>query len=434
MSDFNFNEFQPSSSATWKQKIQFELNGADYNQTLLTKTTEGITIKPFYHLDSYEKVDAPETTSQIKICEKIVIHSEEIANRKALTAIDNGASSLKFISTGSFKIDQVFEDLTIRNIDFHLELSFLDKEFINKLIIKLKGKTVFYNIDIIGNLAKTGNWYNSLNSDFKFLEQLLIRHPNEFILSVNSNIYQNSGANAIQQVAYSLSHVNEYLLRLGPETASKIQFNFSTGGNFFFEIAKIRAFRYLFNLILQKYNISSDAIIFSEPTHRNKTKLDLKTNIIRATTENLSAILGGTNTISSFSFDEFYTLKNDLSNDISKKQLLILKGKLNLKDGNKISNGSYYIESLTAQIAEKALDLFKDIEKSGGFLRQLKEGTIQRKISENARKEQSLYDTEQLILTDIYKHKSRKTSNTSIIKNQHKTLISPILAKRIHKD
>ncbi|WP_111706515.1 methylmalonyl-CoA mutase family protein [Lutibacter citreus] len=434
MSDFYFNDFPSSSSATWKQKIQFELKGADYNQTLLTKTIEGITIKPFYHIDSFEKLDIPTINSQIKICEKIVIDSDKEANLKALKAINNGASSLKFISTKSFNITTVFEKLINKNIDFHLQLSFLDEDFINELICKLKNESVFYNIDIIGNLAKTGNWFNSLNSDFKSIEKLIEKNPTNYILSVNSNTYQNGGANIVQQVAYSLAHANEYLLKFGSDVASKIQFNFATGGNFFFEIAKIRAFRHLFNLILEKYNTSSVATIFSEPTYRNKTKLDLKTNIIRATTENFSAILGGTNTISAFSFNELYNLKTELSENVSKNQLLVLKEKLQIKNQNEISNNSYFIESLTVQIAEKALEIFKDIENSGGFLKQLKEGTIQRKIIENAKKEQFLYNSEELVLTDIYKNKKNTTTKPSNIKNQYKTLISPILAKRIHQD
>ena len=83
MSNFITQDFEPSSAAAWKQKIQVDLKGADYNQTLLTKTNEGITIKPFYHLDTFEKLAIPETKSDFKICQQITINSEEDTYSKA---------------------------------------------------------------------------------------------------------------------------------------------------------------------------------------------------------------------------------------------------------------------------------------------------------------------------------------------------------------
>ena len=104
MSNFFINEFPPSSSAAWKQKIQFVLDGADYNQTLLTKTNEGITISPFYHLDTFEKLTIPIPKEGYKICTKIAISSEETANIEALTAIEKGADGVRvfeFTNTGN---------------------------------------------------------------------------------------------------------------------------------------------------------------------------------------------------------------------------------------------------------------------------------------------------------------------------------------------
>ena len=387
MSNFFTDDFQKFSAAAWKQKIQFELEGADYNKTLLTKTSEGITIKPFYHLDEFVKLDIPSTNNSFKICKKIIVSTEKDANNKAIKSIEKGANALKFICKSEFNIKELFKNLLQQKIEFHFQLEFLSKEFILKLSSYLKNEIVYFNIDIIGNLAQTGNWFSTLTNDFKIVEELL---SNKTLLSVNADVYQNAGANTVQQVAYALAHVNEYFTKFGGNIANKIQFNFSVGSNFFFEISKIRAFRYLYKLILNEYNVECEAKIFSEPTKINKTNSELEINNFRTLTETTSAILSGSNTISEVKI-------------------------VNIENNYNIAENSYYIESITKQIADKALNIFKDIENGGGFLKQLKEGIIQRKIKENSEKEN--------LIPVQYKNKVAR-----------KTLIIPLTSKRLKNE
>jgi len=438
MSNYITENFQPTSEAAWKQKIQVDLKGADYNETLLTNTNEGITIKPIYHLDSFEKLDIPTTESDFKICETILITTEVETNKIALNVTSRGATSLKFVCKEVFNIEQLFEGLSGKKIEFQFDLKFLSFDFVQKLSNYLANETVFYNIDIIGNFAKTGNWYSSLKEDFKEVEKILKINSKTVFLSVNSTIYQNAGANTVQQVAYTLNHVNEYLSNFGSEIAEKIQFNFAIGSNYFFEISKIRAFRYLYNLILKNYDTSAEAKIFAEPTLRNKTIYDYNVNLLRTTTEGMSAILGGANTISNMAYDALFHNFNEFGSRIGRNQLLILKEESYFNNAQYIATDSYYIEAVTKQIAEKALDIFKDIEASGGFLSQLKEGTIQRKISENAQKEQTQFDKGKLVLlgtnkypNDLDKMKNDLEINPFLEKKSNKTLTTPIISKRL---
>ncbi len=441
MSTFITKDFEPSSASSWKQKIQFDLKGADYNETLLTKTNEGITIKPFYHLDDFEKLEIPTSNEDFKICQTIHISSEDEANNTAVDVIKRGANSLKFITKKPFNSSLLFTNLQNKNIEFHFQFEFLSEEFIQELVTFLKNETVFYNIDIIGNLAKRGNWYTSLNEDFKVLEKLTQKNNTEFILSVNVDLYQNTGANTVQQVAYALAHANEYLTKFGNEIATKIQFNFAIGANYFFEIAKIRAFKYLYNLILSTYNTSANAQIFTQPSLRNKTLYDYNVNMLRTTTESMSAILSGANTISTISYDAIFHHSNEFGDRIARNQLLILKEESYFTNAQHIATNSYYIESITKQIAEKALTIFKEIEKSGGFLQQLKEGTIQRKIVENAKKEQTQFNSGKLTLlgTNKYPNELDKVKHDIQVhpfveRNPKKTLIIPIITKRLSEE
>ena len=425
MSIFFTNEFQPSSAVAWKQKIQFELDGADYNKTLLNTTLEGITIKPFYHVDDFEKVLVPQSNKPFKICKTINITSEVIANSEALKAIEKGITAILFKASKPFNASLLFKDLLNINIEFHFDFNFLSEDFINELCEILHIETFYLNIDPIGNLTKTGNWYSSLNNDFTILESLIKKNPDRFILSVDSTMYQNAGANIVQQIAYALAHANEYFTKFGSEIANIIQFKFATGSNHFFEIAKIRAFRYLYNLILSKYDTTAIAKIYAEPSLRNKTLFGSTLNTFRTISETESAIFGGVDTVS---IDAELDLYNKSTSEISKSQQQLLNNMLQFKNQQNFATDSYYIEDLTKQLAEKALTIFKDIEKSGGFLSQLKEGTIQRKITENAKKEQAQFDSEVFLDGTISSTIIRITPNQ---KNSNKTLIIPILTKRL---
>ena len=438
MSTFITKDFETSSAAAWKQKIQFDLKGADYNETLLTKTNEGITIKPFYHLDDFEKLNIPVSEEDFKICQKIIIVTEKEANTIATDVINRGANSLKFVAKKPFNATELFTNLLNKNIEFHFQFEFLSEESLDELTKLLKDETVFYNLDIIGNLARNGNWYKSLNDDFKTLEDLIHKNPSKFMISVNVDMYQNAGANTVQQVAYALAHANEYLTKFGDKIASKIQFNFAIGTNYFFEIAKIRAFKYAYNLMLSVYQKNANAVIYTEPSLRNKTLYDYNVNMLRTTTESMSAILSGANTISNCAYDAIFHKSNEFGDRIARNQLIVLKEESHFINAQHMVTDSYYIESITKQIAEKAVAIFKEIEKSGGFLQQLKEGTIQRKIAENAKKEQAQFDSGKLVLLGTNKHPNEQDKmkhdlqvNPFVERNPKKTLIIPIIPKRL---
>ena len=442
MSKSLFNEFNPVSSKEWKQKIQADLKGADYNESLIWKTNESIDVKPFYHPD--ELVDFPNISntkvSEFKICQSIFVADEKKSNKKALDALQRGAESIKFvIPSNNISINELLQDINLSSTELLFELQFLDTSFIKKLSNwSAKGK--FYkNIDLIGNLAKTGNWFKDLKEDHLILEEILINSDSFFsVLSVDTSLYQNAGANIVQQLAYSLAHANEYLNHFGEGIKNQITFNVSVGTNYFFEIAKLRALRKLWKILAIEFRLDSDCHIFVSPTKRNKTLYDYNTNLLRTTTECMSAILGGANTICNLAYDAIYHKDNEFGERIARNQLLILKHESYFDKVNNPSDGSYYIENLTTQLAEKALELFKDIESNGGFLKQLKDGTIQRKIKESAAKEQEQFDNEIEILLGTNKHPNLKDKMKNELElypfvkmNKRKTLIEPIIENRL---
>jgi methylmalonyl-CoA mutase len=160
--------------------------------------------------------------------------------------------------------------------------------------------------------------------------------------------------------------------------------------------------------------------------------------MLRTTSECMSGILGGANTINNISYDSVFHKKNEFGERISRNQLLILQQESSLEEANTFANGSYYIESITNQLAEKALQIFKDIEKSSGFLKQLKEGTIQRKIDESANKELDKFNNKEIILLGTNKQPNKDDRMKNEIEiypfvkiKPIKTLLSPVIKRRL---
>ena len=197
----------------------------------------------------------------------------------------------------------------------------------------------------------------------------------------------------------------------------------------------------LWQSITKGYGISIDCHILSQPSRRNKTIYDYNINMLRTTTECMSAILGSSNTVINMPYDHLYHKDNKFANRLSRNQLLILKNESYFDSVCNPTEGTYYIETLTQQFAQKSLDLFKEIEKQGGFLKLLKEGVVQRKLKEHAQKEQRLYDkgSEGLLGTHFQQNETDKMKLDleiyPFIKQQaRKTLLEPIIPRRISEE
>lgn len=435
-----FDEFNPVSTQQWKQKIQFDLKGANYNDALIWKSNEGINIKPFYNSDDVIETSNTSNTkaSQWKICQTIFVSNVEKSNTKALEAINKGTESIKFIiPSENTSIEKLTQNINISTTQLYFETQFLSEKFIQKIHKQIPNAKIL--TDTIGQLAKTGNWYSSLKNDMLRFEAAI---KTSSYFSVNTSLYQNAGANITQQLAYALAHANEYLNTL-ENSGNNLQsinaiFNISVGTNYFFEIAKLKALRLLWNTLATQYNANSNCHIIATPTKRNKTLYDYNTNMLRTTTECMSAILGGANTINNLPYDSIYHKNNEFGERIARNQLLVLKHESYFDKVNNPSDGSYYIESLTQQLSENALELFKNIENNGGFLNQLKQGTIQRKIKESALKEQQQFNSGEKVLLGTNKHPNANDKMKNELErypfvktNPRKTLIEPIIEHRL---
>ena len=437
-----FDDFNPISSKQWKQKIQFELKGADYNETVVWNSPEDIQVKPFYHKDEFAKSFPIATkATEFSICQNIFVFDIEKSIERAQDSLSRGAESLRFtIENESIDVTNLLEKLPLEKVTVYFNLGFISIDFVKKIdaFAKKNNTVIFCNLDPIGQLAKDGNWFTtSEKSNFDTLNILSQTISTVSLLSINSALYQNAGATIVQQIAYSLGHANEYFNRVEPIN-KPIVFEVAVGTNYFFEIAKLRALRLLFTTIAKEYNHNIDCNIIVSPSKRNKTIYDYNVNMLRTTTECMSAIIGGADAIANLPYDALYHKDNEFGDRIARNQLLILKNESYFDKVNNPADGSYYIENLTNQLAEKALALFKDIEANGGFLKQLNDGIIKRKIQESADAAQELFDSGKEILLGTNKHPNKQDKMKHDLElfpfvkvKPRKTLITPIIEKRL---
>jgi len=433
-----FDQFDPVSSRQWKQQIQYELKGADFNETLVWESPEGIKVRPFYHFDEDYPAGSASAPKPFSVCQEIFVFDVEKSVRRANDSLNRGAESLRFaISDEKIDVARLVSGLTSQNLTLYFDLKFLSIDFVTRLDLALNDKdfTVFANIDPIGHLASDGNWFGKTD-DYEVLRTLSQRVKNLSVFSVDSRIYQNAGANIIQQLTYTLNHATEYFNRIAIDKPILVQV--SIGPNYFFEIAKLRAKRILFDTVAREFGIESGIHIVATPTKRNKTLYDYNVNMLRTTTECMSAILGGADSVCNLPYDALYHKSNEFGERISRNQLLVLKHESYFDKVSNAADGAYYIENLTQQMANQALALFKEIESEGGLVAKLKDGTIQRKIKESAEKEQALFDSGKEILIGTNKHPNKNDRMSDdlelypfVKQKPRKTLFTPLVEKRL---
>ena len=451
MSNRLFEDFESVSETAWKQKIQMDLKGADYNETLVTKTNSGIDIKPIYHSDSAPQLNIPaRATDNWFISQRIYAGNATAANKKAKDVLKRGSEGVLFVIPNK-EIDPTVLLKGLPEYGIQIHPQFMDLNYI-KQVHDINPKA-YVHIDIINQLASDGNWFNDLKKDHYNYAEFVKSFSGYFSqFTVNTSLYQNAGATTTQELGYYAAHLNEYLNHYCDtskehdagvydayaKAEKRINIDTTIGSNYFMEIAKYRAYRLITKAIGNLYSIDLKCYITASPSHRNKSLLDYNVNLLRTTTECMSAVLGGADTVYNLPYDEFFNKENEFGDRIARNQLRILKDEAYLEKINNAADGSYYIDTLTKQLTEKAIELFKTIESGGGFVQSLFEGTIQRKIKESASQELNDLNNQKKIMVGVNKYPNADMPLQDeyelypfVKANPRKTLIAPIVPTRL---
>ena len=434
-----FSEFAPATTEAWKEKAVADLKGADYEKKLVWKTNEGFSVQPFYRQEdiaSLATTDAlpgefpyvrgnKKDNNEWLVRQDIDVCDFAEANAKALNVLDRGVTSLGFKIKGKMLSAEGIATL-LEGICTCVELNFctcqgkclqLADILIDYFTAKgcdlatLRGSI---NYDPVSKLLGKGKEIGDYAETLKALVEKMQALPKFKCVAVNALSLNNAGSYISQELGYALAWGNEYLNTIVEagvpvERAAKaMKFNFGISSNYFMEIAKFRAARMLWATIVKQYEPQCDCACkmatHAETSTFNMTLFDAHVNMLRTQTEAMSAAIAGVDSITVCPFDKTYETPDEFAERIARNQQLLLKEECHLDKTVDPAAGSYYIETLTASIAQQAWKLFLEVEQAGGFLAEAKAGHIQQAVNKSgdARREAVSKRREILLGTNQY--------------------------------
>lgn len=396
-----YDAFAPTDFEAWKKQVIKEVKSEEAFEKLYKATAEGIHINPYYSLADIEGKDLPHINTQQqgwKIQERIKVNSTQQALTDAKNVLKKGADAVVF-EVSDIEALTVLEQI---------------EPFTFRLAPTAKTVAGSFQADILGGM---------LNEDSitptAFIE-LAKQHKGAF--EVNAAQYHNAGANTCTELACALAHANEYL-NLG--TDNNIVFNIAVGADYFFEIAKLRALRKLWDTMASEYGINTPATIHCETALNNKTIYDYNNNILRTSIESMAAVVGGCDALFVHPYDVLFKQPNDFSNRIARNVQLVLKHEAHLNKINDAANGSYFIENLSQEIAEKSWELFQNIEAKGGWIACVESGYLQDVVAQQAQATQQKVDSGDRVVLGVNKYPNAnekmkgEIEEVSIPQNKH---------------
>lgn len=444
-----FTDFPAISTEEWMAKITADLKGADFEKKLVWKTNEGFKVNPFYRS---ENIEGLKTTDALPgefpyvrgtkkdndwyVRQDITVVDFKAANAKALDILNKGVTSLGFFIPGDDVNAENIKTLLNEICPEAVELNFStcnrkSLELVKILTDYLKSKNVnlsecygSVNYDPFKSILKYGTDNSDWTEQAAEIAQAAESLPNFRVLNVNATKFNNAGAYIYQELGFALANGNELLSKLVEKgldatlVAKKIKFNFGIGSNYFMEVAKFRAARWLWAEIVKAYTSNAEcgcaAKIYThaETSTYNMTTFDAHVNLLRSQTEAMSASIAGVNSLTVLPFDESFKDSDNFSERIARNQQLLLKEECHFDKITDPSAGSYYIENLTSSIAEEAWKLFLEVDENG-FYAALKAGTVQNaiKASSDARFKALATRREVLLGTNQYPNFTEVAAN-----------------------
>ncbi len=412
-----FSDFTAPTRQEWRDKIEVDLKGADYQKKMVWRTNEGFNMEPFYRkedVDGLPLVNAlpgefpyvrgnKAADNEWYVRQDIKCDCAKEANAKALDILNKGVDSLGFVIPAdklsaeyiATLLDGIYVEcveLNFKTCQRHcVELAKLLVDYFSAKGCKKEAVTGSVAFDPIEKIVCSGKDRSALVASAKEMAETLAGYPNFRAVAVNAYTLTNAGAYSYQDLGYALAWGNEYLgamveAGVAPElAASSIKFNIGINGVYFMEIAKLRAARLLWAQIVSQYTDCKESAkmhVCAVTTTYNQTVFDSYVNLLRSQTETMSAALGGVESVVVTPFDTPYEVPTEFAERIARNQQLLLKEESHFGRIVDVAGGSYFLEMLTKSLAEQAWKLFLSVEEKGGFLKEALAGDIQNTVND----------------------------------------------------
>lgn len=418
-----FAEFPPVSTEAWEAAIAVDLKGADYERKLVWRTNEGFNVRPYYRAENLEGLETLNAAAgefpylrgvsgdnNWLTHQTIEVAAPAEANATALQMLNAGVDSLGFeIKDENFSeadLDVLLKDIYMPAVDLTfsgkkmphvaaLVLAKAEKEGVSK-----DDTRVNFCIDpIVKHLSMKGDWCEKCGGTkcFDKIADLVAKtkeYKNVRVVTVSGNVFSDSGSTIVEELGFSLAVAHEYLVRMMEhgltidEAARKLRFSFAVTSNYFMEMAKLRAARLLWANIVKAYGpekpCSCKMFVHARTSAWNQTVYDPYVNMLRGTTEAMSAAIAGVHSLEVLPFDHSYEAPSEFSYRIARNESLLLKHESHFDQVIDPAGGSYYIENLTKSIADEAWKLFLEVEEKGGYVEAFKAGFIVERVKASA--------------------------------------------------
>ena len=244
-------------------------------------------------------------------------------------------------------------------------------------------------------------------------------------ISISGYHMQEAGANQVQELAYTLADGLEYVktaLERGLEIddfAPRLSFFWSIGMNFFMEVAKMRAARFMWSEMISKFNPKNPKSLalrtHCQTSGVSLTEQDAYNNVVRTTVEAMAAVFGGTQSLHTNSFDEALALPTSFSARIARNTQLILAEETGITNVIDPLAGSYYVESLTSSMITEAKKLMLEIEDAGGMVKAIELGIPKMRIEESSAKRQARVDSKEETIVGVNKYQPTEKQDINIL-------------------
>ena len=432
-----FTEFPQVSTEKWEEVITADLKGADYERKLVWKTPEGFNVRPYYRAENLEGlkflgseagvfpyVRGTRAHNRWKVHQTVIVKCPEEANEIATKILNAGIDSIEFrIMSEEFSAEEL--DTLLAGISLPaVEVTFSGRKTarVAELVLekiereKLAAEELHINFCIdplVKKLTSKGDFCSE--NGVKCFERIagLIRKTKDCkgirVVTVSGHIFSNAGSTIVEELAFSLAAGHDYLVRLMElgftveEAARKIRFSLAITSNYFMEIAKLRAGRMLWANIVKAYapakNCPCKMFTHAVTSSWNQTAYDPYVNMLRGTTEAMSATIAGVNSLEVMPFNAAYEEPNEFSMRIARNVELLLKHESHFDQVVDPAGGSYYIENLTDSIANEAWKLFREIEEKGGYTEAYRSGMIVERVKASAAaKDKNIATRRQILL------------------------------------
>ena len=428
-----FAEFPPVSTEQWEAVITTDLKGADYERKLVWKTGEGFDVRPYYRAENLAQVEylgaeagefpfvrGVSKDNTWRVHQTISVECAKAANEEALKLLNSGVDSLGFCFCNTCACEVDVDALLKDIVPSAVELTFCggDAQALAALAKKVLAKyadvekdalRLNFCIDPIVKGLSTKGEHNA--NDFDTIAELIkatAEYKRVKVVNVSGATFSNAGSTIVEELGFTLSAAHEYLVKLMErglsidEVARKIRFTFAVTSNYFLEMAKFRAARMLWANIVKAYNPAKDCsmkmVAHAVTSTWNQTVYDPYVNMLRGTTEAMSAAIAGVHSLEVLPFDYCFEAPTEFSKRIARNAQLLLKHESHFDQVVDPAGGAYYIESLTSSIAKEAWTLFCTLEQKGGYVAAFNEGFVVERVKASAAAKDKAIATRRLIL------------------------------------